>query len=255
MIKIKFKIDKYHLAYNLCLKYFRDKKQHKWQKLKDELHTKYGDYSGFLFFEPKYTGYNLNLIDFKNRQGIGLVRDNGIVLDIFNDIFTSAQFKRAFIETKRYKKRVEKEWNKNSKKALNLLKDISRLKMKNNNVDVFILHPSLDSGSYMGNNTIEWGTPDHFKNYKTIGLAHELLHLFTEKQANWLKHGIIYLTVDEELRIRLNGSKKYFREGSVKTYHKKLIGISRKLLPHWKKYLKDGNKDNIIDFWERMHKN
>lgn len=255
MIKLQFKIDKYHLAHNLCLKYFRDKKQTKWQKLKKELHTKYGDYSGFLFFEPQYIGYNLNLIDFKNRQGVGLVKDKGIVLDIFNDIFTSAQFKKAFTETAQYKKKVEREWSKNGKKALNLLKNISRLEMKNNNADIFILHPLLDSGSYMGNNVIEWGTTDHFKNYQTIGLAHELLHLFTEKQADWLMHGIIYLAVDEELRIRLNGSKKYFREGTVKTYHKKLIGISRKLLPYWEEYLKAESKENIIDFWKRIHKN
>lgn len=255
MIKLRFKIDKYHLAYNLCLRYFKDKKQSKWQELKNELHSKYGDYSGFLFFEPKYIGYNLNLIDFNRKQGIGLVRDMDIVLGIFNDIFISTQFKKSLAETEKYKKKVSNEWQKNGEKALRLLKDISRIEMKNNNVDVFILHPSLDSGSYTGLNTIEWGSPDHFKNYQTIGLSHELLHLFTEKQADWMMHGIIYLAADEELRIRLNKSKKYFREGSVKTYHKKLIGISRKLLPHWKEYLKDGNKENIIDFWKRMHKN
>ena len=255
MIKLRFKIDKYHLAYNLCLRYFSDKKQFKWQELKNKLHIKYGDYSGFLFFEPKYIGYNLNLINFNKKQGIGLVRDVSIVSDIFNDIFISTQFKKTLAETEKYKKKVSNEWQKNGEKALFLLKDISRLKMKSNNVDVFILHPLLDSGSYIGNNTIEWGAPDHFKNYQTIGLSHELLHLFTEKQADWMMHGIIYLAADEELRIRLNGSKKYFREGSVKTYHKKLIGISRKLLPHWKEYLKDGSKENIIDLWKRMHKN
>lgn len=255
MLKLKFKIDKYHLAYNFCLKNFgKGKKDKEWQDIQKSLNKKFGDYIAFCFFTPEYVGYNLNVIGL-GKNNHCLIKEKKMVIDIFNEIFKTPIFEQVYNETEQYKVRVEKEWNNNSAKIFSLVKEITDLEVPTKIIDVFILHPDLQIGSYMGNNQIEWGNPDLWKNYQSIGLAHEILHVLTEKQVSWLMHALIYLAIDEELRMRFNNSKEYFKEGTKKTYHKKLIAISRQILPHWKQYLSDKKKQNIIHLYNNLNYN
>jgi len=84
------------------------------------------------------------------------------------------------------------------------------------------------------------GHHEDWPNYATVYLWHEILHSYigySEKE-----HAVIELITDEELRIRLNGSKYPPFAG-----HKYLAKIKQKILPRWKKYLKS-KKRNIREF-------
>ena len=124
-----------------------------------------------------------------------------------------------------------------------------------------MLHPEIEMGSYIGDNIIEWGNPDYYDNYQLIGLCHEFLHVLTEKQyketktedEKWLLHSLIYLSVDEELRLHVNGDNGYFMSGVVDTYHSCLIETARKNLSAWKDYVTN-NEKNIIDLYENLRK-
>ena len=75
-----------------------------------------------------------------------------------------------------------------------------------------------------------------WKNYSTIYLWHEILHSYFGDSD--IEHAIIELIVDEELRSRLNNAKYPPFEG-----HKNLSELKKKILPHWRKYLKSEAKD------------
>lgn len=256
MFKINFQIDKHHLAYKYVLRYFNDPQASpEWAELKRCLAEKYEAYPGFLFFEPENIGQGMLWFNLNSTTNT-VIRDKDTVNKIFESIFKSEIFKKVYLETEAYKNKLEEIWRENNS-YLKEYKNIIRLK-KSIEVTVLVLHPSLGVGSYINDNTIEWGSPDFYKNYQFIGLCHELLHVLTEEQfletgtedEKWLLHSLIYLSTDEELRLKLNGGTEYFIPSIVETYHPHLIEIAKKLLPVWKKYINE--QENIIELYERL---
>lgn len=260
MLKLEFKVDKYHLAYKYVLKYFAGGKNvpEEWQELKKVLASKYEHYAAFLFFEPADVGHGLSWFNLDKSGDV--IRDKEMVLKIFEEIFESEVFKKAYSETVTYKERLEKIWSENTE-HIKEYENIIKL-----NVDaqatVLVLHQIIETGSYIGNNIIEWGNPDLYENYQLIGMCHEFLHVLTEKQYNetkteedkWLLHSLIYLSADEELRQVINGRDGYFMSGVVERYHPLLIETAKEFLPDWERYIKEQSYNNIVDLYESIRK-
>jgi hypothetical protein len=52
-------------------------------------------------------------------------------------------------------------------------------------------------------------------------------------------HALIELLADNEIRIRLNCSGVYFREGKHSVGHPYLAKLEKKILPRWKEFIKN----------------
>jgi hypothetical protein len=258
MLKLEFKVDKYHLAYKYILKYFNNSEApSEWIELKRNLTEEYEAYPAFLFFEPTQVGHGLLWFN-QNSQNENVIRDKDTVNKIFESIFQSEVFKRVYLETENYKKRLEEMWIENTfyvKEYENIIHmDISI------NATILVLHPEIETGSYIGDNVIEWGNPDLYENYQIIGLCREILHLITEKEFNesktedekWLLHSLIYLSADEELRQKINGYNGYFMTSIVDKYHPRLIETANKFLLDWKNYVANEQKSNIVDLYKTL---
>lgn len=148
----------------------------------------------------------------------------------------TAPGQRMIRDTRVYAKRVEAEWRRNGAWALAQIAELTRIPLPAGDVRVFITHPKLRNGRAISRDTIVWGASPKFRNYTTVYLAHELLHIL-----NWgvvdranLSHAAIELLADNELRIRLNGEGKYFEYPG----HTELRDLERKLLPAWREYLR-----------------
>ena len=76
--------------------------------------------------------------------------------------------------------------------------DIPKIKFK-----VFLTHPRLTNGHYLGNYKICWGHPEEWKNYSVVYLIHETFHEILKNNSR-LMHAIIELAADNQLRIKLN---------------------------------------------------
>jgi len=261
MLKLEFKVDKHHLAYKYVLKYFGNLEASlEWAELKRNLKEEYGAYPGFMFFEPNEIGHGLLWFN-QHSQGNTVIRNKDIVNKIFEAIFESEVFKKVCSETEDYKNRLEKLWTENTS-HVEEYENIIRLNVSAK-ATVLVLHPEIATGSYIGDNVIEWGNSDLYNNYQLIGLCHEFLHVLTEKQFNesqtedekWLLHSLIYLSADEELRLRINDNNGYFMSGIVGSYHPRLIEKAKKLLPAWKDYIVNGQKNSIVDLYKTLQKN
>ncbi len=165
----------------------------------------------------------------------------------FKRIRQTKEYKRIVRETKKYLLFVNSQWKRNKEITLHFLEEICGTPLPKLNIYVYITHPKLKNGMAIDENTIVWGHPEEFRNYSTVYLAHELLHILTHLDNSDVTHAIIELATDEELRIKLNKKGKYFEHSG----HKHLLSLKKKILPHWKKYLKQENKD-IFTFIKHM---
>lgn len=163
-------------------------------------------------------------------------------------IIQTDKFKKIYEETIRYSDWLSSEWNKNKINVNEVLKDILRIKMSPTEYKVFITHPKLRNGRYVGHSTICWGHSEDWDNYSMVYLVHEALHEILVNRSP-VMHAIIELIADNELRIRLNKKGKYFEVRG----HQKLKKIEKIIYPHWRKYLKNKSQ-NIMDFFENTKK-
>ncbi|TSC96770.1 MAG: Uncharacterized protein CEN88_268 [Candidatus Berkelbacteria bacterium Licking1014_2] len=157
------------------------------------------------------------------------------------------EYKKISIETEEYGLFVRQQWRKNYKQALSILKDITGFLMPPKKVVVYLTHPKLKNGLTISDEIIVWGHHEDYKNYTTVYLCHELMHILTDHNNTDLVHAAIELAIDNELRIRLNKKGRYF-EYPCHTY---LQEIERKLLPNWKAYLRQEKQD----FWAFIKEN
>lgn len=156
-----------------------------------------------------------------------------------NSLKKSVGFGRLLRQAENYLKTCEKQWNTNYKITLTILKELTRFDFIKT-FTVFITHPGLKNGCYLGNDKIAWGHHEDWENYTTVYLWHEILHSYFSDTE--LDHAIISLLTDEELRIGLN-------RGHYPPFvtHKELFPVMKKLLPLWREYLASKNK-NILEF-------
>lgn len=164
--------------------------------------------------------------DFENKKFLNESKNLSVFLTTLKK---SREYKKIYTQTEKYLIFCKKQWEKNYEYSSAIIKELTKFNL-NKNFTVFIVHPSIGKGRYLGNNKIEWGHHESWPNYATIYLWHEILHSyfsFSDKD-----HAIIQLISDNELRSRLNGNKYPPFEG-----HKELVPLMKKMLPKWKRYI------------------
>ncbi|MEK7543199.1 MAG: hypothetical protein AAB503_02760 [Patescibacteria group bacterium] len=193
----------------------------------------------FLVFAVLWHG-RLNEFDKKPRLSIQ---------KLIKEALVSTEFKRLKQETIKYERFVKNQWRRNEDRALSELQSITGLDLPKRRITVYLTHPKLKNGVSLRHlNAICWGHRENWKNYTTVYLCHELLHLTTANRED-LMHAIIELVCDNELRIRLNNGGTYFKIDGESIGHPELLRTEKKILPFWKKYLK--RKDGNISHFEK----
>jgi len=80
----------------------------------------------------------------------------------------------------------------------------------------------------------------------------ELLDSLDEEESKWRLHALIYLSIDEELRIRFGqDNANYFEGAFVQRRHPRLIKTAKMLMPAWEEYLKQ-DRQNILELFEEI---
>jgi hypothetical protein len=228
----------------------------------------YSDHLPFLRLKKMVWVKNKNLYQILSQNLEPLIMERGFIGGCINatadvkknllEIYGTDEFKKIFREVGEYADQVKKQWDKNYAASAGFLTDILNVDTTKirKEITVYVSHPRLWRGrSYIEEDVIAWSHPDEWKNYATVYLWHEVMHHITADMpcAPNLMHALIELSCDNELRIRLNGGGIYFKEGGIPLGHKYLANLDKKLLPDWKKYLKDPD-ENIYHFEQRMRK-
>ena len=195
----------------------------------------------FLAGSPEYTLY---LSPQKNLDLLTKQADNALEV-----IRQSQAYGRLIEETADYLKFVEQQWQQNEKKVLSIIQELTGLELPKSKIIVYLTHPKLKNGLAVDEKTIVWGHSEDFKNYTTVYLSHELMHILTDLDNSQITHAIIELLTDNELRIQLNQKGTYFEYPG----HSNLQPLTKKFLPRWKSYLKQEDK-NIFSFINEMKK-
>ena len=253
IVELKFKINKYYLLAH-ALKSNRAPFA-EWVGLSNKLWNISNDGYWFLF-NPSMQDKIFAKINDANFDTFFIEIKNDIE-KIFSTAFKSKEFLKLYKETKKYKKFLGQEWNDKKKMIIATTEEILGEKLPHIKLDVLVTHPNLRNGIVLLElNTICWGHKEDWKNYSMIYLMHETLHFVLDKKLgrNHLTHSIIELISDNELRIRLNGKGKYFKEQKENVGHLFLRKMEKALFPSWKKYLKNKAK-NIAQFYNEINAN
>jgi len=256
-MKLEFKINKYYLAghtFGSKIKSFKE-----WINLENRIWQKYKNEPAYYFINPKYIDWALEQMQISFLySNIELVfkKESKKLQKIYKKIFRSKEFKKLHKETEKYLNFVKNQWKRNEKEIYKIMEKITGLKLPNENITVFITHPKLKNGrNFPDLNAISWGHKEDWKNYSTVYIAHELMHILTfKKTKNFdVMHALIELMTDNELRIRLNKKGKYFKENKFDVGHQFLRKLEKRILPYWKLYLKSKDK-NIFVFEKEIIK-
>jgi len=260
-MKLEFKINKFALARDAFVQnnHAREKKEKIpfpfWVKLENTFWNKFCDEPSYYLITPQHHDWALNELHIsageKGFQNTFL--DTSKKLEkIYQEITKSKEFKRLLLETEKYKIFVEKQWKENEKFVLDYFKNVLHLKIPDYSITVYIFHPKSHHGQ-ANNKHILWGHSEDWKNYTTVYLAHEILHIITCGKFKDFEtmHILIELSTDNELRIRLNKNGRYFtsKKSSAKMplFLKKLWELEKEIIPYWKEYLKNQKGRSIID--------
>jgi len=166
--------------------------------------------------------------------------------DYFAKLKQSKEFKIILDQVEKYRRFCENEWNKNYEKTSKIIQDLTQFNLEYK-FTVLITHPSLRNGRSLEGNKIVWGHAEDWPNYTVVYLWHEILHSYFGKSE--VEHALVELLTDYELRRQLGGPEyPPFTEG-----HDYLHSIREKLLPYWKKYLAQDNK-NFAEFRKEVEK-
>lgn len=152
----------------------------------------------------------------------------------------SNQYKKILLRTKSYLVFCEKQWTKNYAVSSKVISGLTGFEL-NKNFIIYLTHPILKNGHYLGNNKISWGHNEDWPNYATVYLWHEILHSYFQNSD--FNHAIIQFLTDNELRVRLNGGEYPPFVG-----HDNLFPLMKKMLPHWKQYLRKETSKDIKKF-------
>lgn len=252
-MKFEFKINKYYLVSHAITQ--SKKPFPAWIKLEKRLWQKYKNEPAYYFLNPKHIKWALEQMQINSiNQNLELVfnKNTKILKKIYNEIFKTKEFERLYEETKKYLIFVKGQWRKNRKQALDFVFKTSGIDITKEKIIVFITHPKLKNGRVITDkNIILWGHSEDWKNYSTVYICHELMHLLTwKRQGNTLiMHVIIELMTDNELRIFLQNSSE---KNMGLIGHKKLLPLRKKILPYWKDYFK--NPTNIFNLEKEIIK-
>jgi len=240
-MKLQFKVDPDYIFFHAINQSQTDVPFKGWEDFTNGIWDKSKE---IFYFLGGYAEYRLYLKKEKDIEN--LAKKTRVVL---GRLRKSKEFQRLVAETQKYQQYIEKQWQQNKEKTLKLIEKLSRLKLPNKTIEVYLTHPRLKNGMTVDNQTIVWGHPEEWKNYSTVYLCHEIMHIFTNHDDSDKTHAIIELMIDNELRIQLNKQGKYFEYPG----HRKLEKLERQILPAWKNYLKKKDK-NILEFIKSVKK-
>ena len=167
------------------------------------------------------------------------------LLDFFRKLKANPNYKQIYKQTSEYLDKCKKQWDKNFEKTYKTMSDVTGISFDKKFI-VYITHPTLKNGCYLGDNKIAWGHTEEWPNYITVYLWHETLHSYFSTSK--LDHAIISFLSDEFLRSKLTGDKY-----PPFVTHKELHPLMKKILPEWKNYLSSSNK-NIFEFRDSLEK-
>lgn len=241
MIKLEFKVNPYYLLAHSIERCYEEKPFKEWVNLvKDR-------------WENKCLPLNRASREFSKISTKEVLHSTfKATEETFLSMLQTPEFEKLLKETEEYKNWIESEWDQKGEIALQILKEITGLAYMSVTIPVYITHPKLPNGTtIVEKNTICWGSPEHWKNYSIVYLCHELLHILTYQkyQDGEVMHAIIELATDNELRIRLNNQKEYFKEDGWKIGHGRLKNLEEKLYPLWQEYLEGKTEaKDILDF-------
>lgn len=257
-MKLEIKINQYYLVWHAMTS--KKIPFSSWKNLKERIWKKYKLEPVYYFFSLKYNSFALERIHLdlsKNSFNPKFLLWLKKIKKIYNEIFETKEFKKLLTETKLYLKFVNSQWQKNKTFALLELTKLSGLPLPKEKITVYLTHPNLSNGKVIDKNNIVFGHKEDFKNYFTIYLCHELLHIMIGLDKTFepdypLTHALICLVANNELRIRLNKKGKYFKENGYLTETKDIIKIEKTILKYFKKYLKGEMGKNILELKEKI---
>jgi len=146
------------------------------------------------------------------------------------------EFGHILEQTLEYREKCIGEWNATYPVASVYVEELTGLKL-DKSMKVYLTHPSLRNGQYIGNNTIEWGCHGPFKCYGTVYLWHEILHSFLPYTD--VAHCVIQMIADNGLRILFNPDQAM----CPLVGHQFLDPMMNEIFPHWESYLLRDKKD------------
>ena len=156
------------------------------------------------------------------------------------------EFRRIFDSTQTHLEEVKSEWDSNFDRTLEWMQQMTGLQF-NGNYIVFITHPSVPNGRYLGNRMIGWTDKREFPNYSTVYIWHEIMHDKKNLGKGETEHSVIELLTDNELRWFLNDD-----EDKPLIGHDCLSKLRRDIFSDfWQNYLKLHKKD-IKRFVEKV---
>lgn len=170
-----------------------------------------------------------------------------LALDIADHLLylrSSGEFSAIHQETHAYLCRLREEWLNNLELSCQIITEITGIDFVGSDYRVFVTHPALPQGAYVGGNVILWGGPELWQNYSTVYLWHEIHHSILG--VSDVSHAIIELITDNELRVRLNSGDYPPLMG-----HPQLNHLKQKILPYWTQYLELPRR-NVFEFEWRM---
>lgn len=244
-MKLQFKIDKTYLLVH-SLNASQNLPFHAWEHIKDQIWNKSKE---TYFLINGYSEFILFIIN-QNKMKETYKKINCLT----KELFKTKEFKKLYRETNNYLKTLKKQWGGNKKQALKILEELLGLPLPNKTITVLVTHPKLKNGFNIPDlNTICWGHPEEWKNYSTVYLCHEMMHIIIKDYQNDnIMHALIELMTDNELRIRLNKRGKYFKQGKFEVGHPYLRKLEKKMFPYWIKYLKKENKKTLFDLEKEL---
>lgn len=165
--------------------------------------------------------------------------------DFIDKVKQTKEFQKILRQTQEYLKFCQKDWEETQELCEKILIELTGFDLKQQAFTVYLTHPGLRNGRYLGNQTITFGHHEDWPHYSVIYFCHEILHAFFGKTD--LDHALIELLTDEELRVRLNDGKYPPYAG-----HKRLSSLKDQILSHWRKYVVRTGKKGILKFREEL---
>jgi len=170
---------------------------------------------------------------------------------LLNDTEKSPLYKKFYKETLKYRDWLEDEWGQKKVEVAKHLADILKTNLPHKDFEVLVIHPVVGGGCYLSDSKIVWGHSEDWSNYSLVYLIHEALHAYFD--GSKLAHALIELVADNELRLRLNRGGNYFVCDGEGVGHEHLRDLEQKILPAWKKYLKQKTGEgNVFDLIKKL---
>jgi len=170
--------------------------------------------------------------------------ESQLLADLSEILTGTDKYGQILRQTQELKGRVEEEWSGTGDVSLKIMQDVTGLEF-DNEYSILINHPSDRQAYYIWGRRFVYGIELTGPNSNTIGLWHEIMH--GEIRDGDVGHGIIQLTANNELRVRLNGGKYPPLSGGFP----ELYPVMERMLPDWDAFLSSPTR-NIVDFSRTM---